>query len=81
MARQKFEAPKANPYTEAQPQEQPKSNEIYRFNAKFPIECKAYLQEMAWRNRTTTTEYLARLVLADMEAHPNWKDSLDALNT
>ena len=57
-----------------------KTGETYRFNAKLPIECKAYLQEMAWRNRTTITEYLTRLILADMEAHPNWRDTLDALN-
>ena len=56
------------------------SAEVYRFNLKLPIECKDFLQEMAWRNRTTITEYLTRLTLADMEQHPNWRDCLDVLN-
>lgn len=82
----KFSAPVINPYTE-QTQEAPKTQEqpkeekqYYRFNAKLPLECKDYLQEMAWRNRTTITEYLARIILADKDAHPEWKDSLDILN-
>ena len=82
MARaQKFQAPIVNPYTD-KPTEQPteKKEEFYRFNAKMPMECKDYLQEMAWRNRTTITEYLTRLILADMEAHPEWKDTIDILN-
>lgn len=52
----------------------------YRFNLKLPIECKDYLQEMAWRNRMSITEYLTNLVLADKDAHPEWKDTFDALN-
>ena len=87
MAKQKFTAPQGNPYnsiiqsTEQQQQPEPAAKtEYYRFNAKLPMECKDYLQEMAWRNRTTITEYLTRLILADMEAHPNWRDTLDALN-
>lgn len=81
----KFTAPQVNPYTapaeqpQAQPPEQEKS--FYRFNAKLPAECKDFLQEMAWRSRCTITEYLSRLVLADMEAHPEWKDTIDTLNT
>ena len=35
---------------------------------------------MAWRNRTNITQYITRLIEADMEAHPEWKDSLDELN-
>ena len=54
--------------------------EVYRFNLKLPIECKDFLQEMAWRNRTTITEYLAQLVRADMDAHPEWMDGIDHLN-
>lgn len=86
MAKQKFTAPQRNPYnsiiqsTEQQQPEPAAKTEYYRFNAKLPMECKDYLQEMAWRNRTTITDYLTRLILADMEAHPNWRDTLDALN-
>ena len=47
---------------------------------KLPIECKDFLQEMAWRNRVTITEYLAQLVKADMDAHPEWMDGIDHLN-
>ena len=54
--------------------------EVYRFNLKLPIECKDFLQEMAWRNRTTITGYLVRLVRADMNAHPEWKETVDSLN-
>lgn len=54
--------------------------EVYRFNLKLPIECKDFLQEMAWRNRTTITEYLAQLVRSDMDAHPEWMDGIDQLN-
>lgn len=85
MAKQKFTAPQGDVYgsiiqsTEQTPQEQAKQ-EYYRFNAKMPIEYKDYLQEMAWRQRTTVTEYLNRLIAADMEAHPEWRDTLDILN-
>ena len=54
--------------------------EVYRFNLKLPIECKDFLQEMAWRNRTTITGYLVRLVRADMNAHPEWTETIDSLN-
>jgi hypothetical protein len=57
-----------------------KKQEFYRFNLRFPAEYRDYLQEMAWRNRMTATEYLTKLVAADMEQHPNWKDTLDVLN-
>lgn len=82
----KFAAPQVNPYTAQEtPQEAPQEaqterKEYYRFNAKLPAECKDYLQEMAWRNRITITEYLARIIIADMEAHPEWKDTIDVLN-
>lgn len=89
-----FEAPKSNPYGRVRPkrdqapaapqadqapkdQEQPK---WYHFNMKLPEECRAYLQEMAWRNRTTITQYLQDMVMADMAAHPDWRDGLDELN-
>ena len=85
MAR-KFNAPQVNPYTtQEQPQEAhreaPKAaKEYYRFNAKLPAECHDFLQEMAWRNRISITEYLTRIVLAEMDAHPEWKDTIDILN-
>jgi len=72
----KFAAPKINPYKAEQKEEKG----IYRFNAKFPMECKDYLQEMAWRNRCSITDYLIHIVQADMEAHPEWKDTVDILN-
>lgn len=82
MATKKF-APIQNPY--AQPEQTPapaqaQHKQTYRFNAAIPIEAKDYLQEMAWRNRTTITEYLNRIILKDMEAHPEWKDTIDILN-
>lgn len=49
--------------------------EFYRFNLKMPMSCKDYLQEMAWRQRTTITAYLTELVMKDMELHPEWKDA------
>ena len=60
---------------------QDKPQEWYRFNMRLPVEYQAYLAEMAWRNRTTITNYLQNLVAADMEAHPEWKDTVDILNT
>lgn len=82
MARkQQFTAPVTNPYdTLIQSTDAAQTPEVYRFNAKLPIECKDYLQEMAWRNRTTITEYLARIIMADMAAHPEWKETVDVLN-
>ena len=64
----------------AEPQGQDQPAKWYRFNMKLPAECQAYLQEMAWRNRTTITQYMADMVMADMAAHPEWRDSLDATN-
>ena len=86
MAKQKFTAPQGNVYgsviqsTEQQQAEPAAKTGYYRFNAKLPMECKDYLQEMAWRNRSTITEYLTRLILADMKEHPDWRDTLDILN-
>ena len=50
-------------------QEQPVQEPFYRFSLKLPAVCEGYLKEMAWRNRITITEYLTRLVQADMDAH------------
>lgn len=86
MAKKKFEAPQGNVYgsviqsTEQQQAEPAAKTEYYRFNAKMPMEYKDYLQEMAWRNRTTITDYLNTLIAADMEAHPEWRETLDILN-
>ena len=75
--------PKADPTPKDQApadQGQDQPTKWYRFNMKLPAECQAYLQEMAWRNRTTITQYLQDMVMADMAAHPEWRDSLDELN-
>ena len=69
-----------NHATDDAPVKEETKKEFYRFNAKFPIQYKDYLQEMAWRNRCTITEYLIRIVQADMDAHPEWKDTIDILN-
>lgn len=60
--------------------EEEKKQEYYRFNLKLPMEQKEYLQEMAWRNRESITAYLTALVAADMEQHPEWRETLDELN-
>ena len=73
--------PKEQPQPEPKEQQEPEAQqEFYRFNLKTPIEYKDYLQEISWRNRTSITEYLNRLIAADMKAHPNWRDTLDILN-
>ncbi len=81
----KFPTPQANPYGSIIQSAEEKTapagkTEYYRFNAKLPMICKDYLQEMAWRNRITITEYLTRLIQEDMTAHPEWKETLDILN-
>lgn len=43
-------------------------------------EQKTYINEISWQNRTTVTAYIQALIAADMEKHPHWRDSLDALN-
>ncbi len=87
MARKKFEAPEApnavtTAYTETQPQtrqfEQEKT--FYRFNAKLPVEYKAFLQEMAWRYRIPINDFLVKIVGEYMDAHPEWKKTIDTLN-
>ena len=85
MAKQKFTAPQVNPYNSiiqsAEPaQPAAPEDDSYRFNAKWPGVFRQYLQEMSWRNRTSITQYVANLINADMEAHPEWKDTLDVLN-
>ena len=69
----------------AEPAKEPAKE--FRFNAKFPAEFKVYLQEMAWRKgleehaKVSVTEYITRLIRADMEAHPEWTATLDELNS
>ena len=53
--------------------------EFYRFNAKFPIEYKAFMQEMAWRNRLSINDYLIKIVGEYMEANPSWKEPIDIM--
>lgn len=86
MAKQKFTAPQGNPYSsiiQSTEQQQPKPaarTEYYRFNAKFPIEYKEFLQEMAWRNRLTINDYLVKIVGEYMEARPDWKETINITN-
>ena len=87
MAGRKYQAPQGNPYggiiqSTAPADQAPKEpkQEYYRLNLKIPVEYKEYLQEIAWQNRTTITGYLCDMIQADMEAHPHWRDGLDALN-
>ena len=87
--KKKFEAPQGGVYGSLiQSGEHPApspaaaepAQEFYRFSLKLPMECRDYLQEMAWRNRITITELLTRIIMADMEAHPEWKETVDVLN-
>lgn len=39
-----------------------------------------YLNEMAWRNRTSVSEYVIAMINEDMEKHPDWRKTLDELN-
>ena len=85
--KQQFEAPAApgrdyTPIQSTAPEQAPAAptEAPYRFNAKMPGIFKTYLQEMAWRNRITVTEYIVRLIQADMDAHPEWTETIDILN-
>ena len=94
MARkQQFTAPAApgkdyTPIQSTAPAQQPADEQLppYRFNAKMPGIYGKYLQEMAWRKtveehkQVTVTEYINRLIKADMDAHPEWTETLDVLN-
>jgi len=62
------------------PVKEEKKQEYYRFNAKFPIEYKAFLQEMAWRNRLPINDYLVKIIGEYMDAHPEWQETIDILN-
>lgn len=41
--------------------------DYYRLNLKMPVMDKDYLQEVAWRNRTSVTGYLVKLIHEDMD--------------
>lgn len=69
-----------NQATDDAPVKEEPKKEFYRFNAKFPIEYKAFLQEMAWRNRLPINDYLVKIIGEYMEAHPEWKETIDILN-
>lgn len=50
--------------------------ECYKFSLKIPEIYGDYLKEMSWRNRTSITDYIARLIAADMEQHPEWTEEI-----
>lgn len=52
----------------------------YRFTARMPGEFGVYLNEKAYRERTTVTAIIQQLIKADMEAHPEIMEGLDELN-
>jgi hypothetical protein len=51
------------------------------FSTRIPEEQKTYLNEMAWRTRSNVSAYLTKLIAEDMAKHPEWKESVDELNT
>lgn len=53
----------------------------YRLTVRTTEENKQYLQEMAWRRRIDLTQYVNELIEADKAAHPEWKETIDVLNT
>lgn len=81
MARKLLTREDHNPEEKTQSQEQQETPEkYYRFSLKLPAECGDYLREMAWRNKTSITDYLFRIVQADKDAHPEWLETFDILN-
>lgn len=56
------------------------NDEKYRLNIKLPSEYGDYLREMAWQSKITIGEYVKNCIDADMQKHPEWRDSLDELN-
>ena len=97
MANKKFSSPAPDVYntliqstTPEQAQEEPKRKtrpDDYRFAMRVSAECGAYLREMAWRKtveqhrQVTITELVQSIIEADMQAHPEWKETVDILNT
>ena len=86
-----YTAPNTNPYdtliqsnTPDQMPEQQKMKKTapddYRFSMRVSAESGAYIREMAWRHRVSITEFVARIIEADMKQHPEWKETIDVLN-
>ena len=57
------------------------SEKLVDLKTRVTEEQKTYINEMAWRNRTSVTAYMQMLISEDMQKNPNWRESLDALNT
>jgi len=51
-----------------------------QFATRIEPEQMKYLNEMAWRNRTSVSEYVIAMIKEDMAKHPDWRDGLDELN-
>lgn len=51
-----------------------------QFATRIEPEQMKYLNEMAWRNRTSVSEYVIAMINEDMAKHPDWRDGLDELN-
>lgn len=49
------------------------------FTARVTPEMKTYLNELAWQNRMTISNYLMKIIKEDMEKHPDWRKTLDEL--
>lgn len=67
--------------TQQEHKAQPKN---YRFNLNMPIQYKDYLQEIAWENRVTITEYICKLIAEDAERNKdvyNRTSTQDTKNT
>ena len=47
----------------------------YRYNLNLDRDLKEYLHEMAWKKRTSITQYINDLIRADMESAEEWKNT------
>lgn len=56
------------------------TEKTYRTTVRTTEENKLYLQETAWINKISISEYIESLIEADKAAHPNWRETLDDLN-
>lgn len=45
----------------------------YRYNLNLDRDLKEYLHDVAWRKRTSITQYINDLIRADMENGEEWK--------
>lgn len=66
------------PYTRLDPRKEPPKE--YRFTARMPGEYGRFLNELAYKRRSTITAELQRLVKEEMDRHPEILASLDELN-